>query len=143
MENDKFNVENVMHFIKEEIKRKEISVAEQYLASRYYKQRVEECKNKKDIIIFGAGDHGRSLCSMLQKEGINTVRGFCDNNIVKYGKIINGLYVFSLDYVMRNYPDAFFFITAAQYENEIMRQLSRAGVSADNMAIFIRAYSGL
>lgn len=138
-----FDVETAMESIREEIREKNITVSKQYFRTPYYERRIKECREKEDIIIFGSGRNGQILYSALQKEEINTIRGFCDNAKEKQGTFISNIPVYSVEDAFKRYPDAYFIVTVSGYENEIMRQLIKLDVSVDNIAIFIRGLSGL
>lgn len=138
-----FNVETVMESIREEIQEKDISLSKQYFITPYYLRRISEYRDKEDIIIFGSGKNGKLLYSMLQKEGIKTVRGFCDNAKEKQGTFISDIPVYSVEAVLDAYPNAYFIATVSGYENEIIRQLIKSDVSVDNISVFIKTLSGL
>ncbi len=138
-----FEVEAVMESIRKEIREKNITVPKQYFATPYYDRRISECREKEDIIIFGSGRNGQILYSALQKEAINTIKGFCDNAKEKQGTFVSDMFVYSVEDALKRYPNAYFIITVSGYENEIIRQLIKLGVSVDNIAIFIVKLSGL
>lgn len=138
-----FNVETVMDSIRAEIQEENIPLSKQYFITPYYLRRISEYRNKEDIIIFGSGNNGQLLYSMLKKEGIKTVRGFCDNAKEKQGTFISDMPVYSIEDALNIYPDAYFITTVSGYENEIIRQLIKSEVSVDNISVFIRTLSGL
>lgn len=138
-----FNVETVMESIRREIQEHDILVSKQYFTTPYYRRRISECREKDDIIIFGSGNNGKLLYMILQKERINTVKGFCDNAKEKQGTFIKEMPVYSVEDAFKRYPNAYFISTVSGYENEIIRQLIKLGVPVDNIAVFIRTLSGL
>lgn len=138
-----FDVETVMQSIRDEIQKKNITTSKQYFATPYYERRIRECREKKNIIIFGSGKNGQILYSALQQEGINTIKGFCDNAKEKQGTLVSDMPVYSVEEALKQFPDAYFIVTVSRYENEILRQLIKLKVSVDNIALFIMKYSGL
>lgn len=137
-----FDVKTVMQSIKNEIQERDSSISEKYLAKPYYERRIKECREKRDIVIFGSGINGQKLYHMLLKENIYTIRCFCDNSKEKQGKKIEDIYIYSAEETLEYYPCAYFLITASGYENEIIRQLIKLGVSMDNIAVFITKFCG-
>lgn len=132
-----------MQEIRKEIQENNISISRQYITTPYYERMIRACRDKEDIVIFGAGSYGHILYYMLQKEKINTVRCFCDNNKEKWNTKVKGLNIYSLEEVKMHYPNAHFFITVKGYEMDIIRQLVNTGISINNIDIFAMKYTGL
>lgn len=142
--NKNINVVEIMNSIKEDIKEQEISVADQYLATKYYVRRMNEYRQQEQLVIFGMGNYGTSLYYMLEKEGlIDKVKCFCDNNTKMQNSIYKGLQVLSPKEAVEKYPDAMFIITPMGYENEIIRQLSELDIDVQKISIFVYELTGL
>jgi FlaA1/EpsC-like NDP-sugar epimerase len=45
-------------------------------------------KSKDNIIIFGAGECGTSICAMLIKKDLNNIIAFSDNDKTKWGSCV-------------------------------------------------------
>lgn len=79
------------------------------------------------ICIFGAGTNGTTWTYELVTYLMNMkVDFYCDN--FKQGKLINGVPVYSLDYITKEYEDVLFIVSVANhYGNEIKNQLTQKG----------------
>lgn len=138
------NVVNIMNTIKEEIKEENISVADQNLATPYYKRRMLEYHEQKNLVIFGAGRFGKMLYRMLDMEGLSDkVACFCDNNPLMQNTTYKELCVVSPLEAYRKYPEAMFIITPRYFENEILRELVVIGLDVNKISIFVMAQTGL
>lgn len=134
------NVEAIMHQIKSEINESDAILSQKYLLSKYYERRIEECKEKKEIVIFGSGHYGKTVYNYLTREEITSVVCFCDNNKEQQGKKIFDLEILSLEEVCQMYPNAYYLVTPKGYENEILRQLISNNISIKNISIIIMDY---
>lgn len=87
---------------------------------------IEQLKAAKlPLIIFGAGPVGELLLHACRSFNLE-VAGFCDNNIHKKGRVINGLPVMYAPELLDQFPDAVFLIGVADIQ-DIVEQLSRMG----------------
>lgn len=104
----------------------------------YCMSRVNEYKSREQLIIFGAGTYGIKLCNFLFSCGCKEkIVAFCDNNVDKYGKEIEGVPILSAEDAKKKFPNATFIITPKGAENEIIRQLVHLGINIDNISVFI------
>ncbi len=140
---DSFDVLEVMDSIKREINDSCISIKDQYLANGYYERRMQEYRRQDELVIFGAGKFGRQLYHILNVENIHTVKCFCDNAADRWARKLDGLDILSLEQAVKQFPDAMYIITPRGYENEILRQLVDAGITAGHISIFITDLTGL
>lgn len=138
-----FAVEEVMRRIREEIKDKGMCIDELGYIRPYHSRMMERLKTYGELIIFGAGEYGKTTAEDLEKCGISTVRCICDNNKQLAGKEIRGHKVLSPEDAFEAYPDAGFIITPREYENEILAQLIHMGVKIENAVIFNLVTAGL
>lgn len=134
------NVEAIMHQIKSEINESDITLSQKHLLSKYYDRRIEECRNQKEIVIFGSGHYGKTLYNYLRQERITSVVCFCDNNKEQQGKKIFDLEILSLEQVCHMYPNAYYLVTPKGYENEILRQLILNNIPIEKISIIIMDY---
>lgn len=133
----KFCTEDVMASIKQQIKDQNIPVRKQYLASEYYERKMEEYRDKEEIVIFGTGNYGRDLYKMLKIENIRSVKCYCDNGIARQGEKMGDLDILSPQDAVERYPNAFYIITPKGYGDEILRQLVKMGVDAMHISVFV------
>ena len=82
---------------------------------------------EKDVVLFGAGDHGAVALRVLQERGV-AVRCFCDNSALKQGTVYLGLPVLAPKELKTVYPHAVVFI-ASLYLDPIAEQLDALGIS--------------
>ena len=88
-----------------------------------------EIKKAEELVIFGAGELGKSYLAMLVKNRFNNKIVFCDNNSVLFGKSILGSYeVISVDDAVRKFPTAFFLISNREFFWAAKGQLLRCGI---------------
>lgn len=78
-------------------------------------------KNKK-VIIFGAGPDGRMTCDILKKNKVPVYK-FCDNDIKKQGKMIDGIEVISLQDIWREQEEYFVVIASRRHAGNMLNQL--------------------
>lgn len=102
--------------------------AQKQSAEQKRQELYQRIKDYGSCIIFSAGSHGSNLQIMLKQYFNKNVSAFCDNSLEKNGKLINGVKIFSLREVMRNYPDAVYLVANKKYGMEICKQLSDSGV---------------
>lgn len=91
-------------------------------------------------ILFGAGPLGKYTLSNLRRIGIEPL-GFADNNSTLWGKIIEGLPVYSpMDAAVQFKEKAIFIITV--YTNQpVIKQLQKQGVKFTTFALLAWYYS--
>lgn len=133
----KFYTEDVMAFIKKQIKDENIPVREQYLASGYYERKMTEYRKWNEIVIFGSGNYGRDLYKMLKIEGIQSVKCFCDNGGARQGRELAGIDILSPQEAVERFPEAMYIITPRGYGDEILRQLVGMGVNVLQISVFV------
>ena len=97
---------------------------ELYIPDRM-RQWVKE-RNVDEIVIYGAGQFGRRDATMLKRWGGWKLRGFCDNH--KYGQIIDGFDIYSVEEAIERYPDAIFIIGSKIYHDEMQKDLLTRGL---------------
>lgn len=143
METD-FHIENIITELKQQAVSSGLSVADQYLATPYYKRRMKEFKNHENLVIAGSGTYGLRLFEMLEAEGIaSTVSCFCDNSRERHELKIRGRDVLSVEEAALRYPSAHYIITPRYYENELLQQLVNLEIAPGQISIFTFAYTGL
>lgn len=79
-------------------------------------------RGNKKIIIFGAGAEGRMTSEVLKKNGIEIYK-FCDNDVNKYGRKINGIEVISVQEVLYKEIDSFVIIASSVHGKDMLEQL--------------------
>jgi S-adenosylhomocysteine hydrolase len=139
---EKFNTEETVNKIKEEIKIKGYKVDELSFIPNYHKRVVDMVRENGQAVVFGLGRHGKSIAEDLKKAGVEVVC-FCDNNENRNGDIANGKVVMRPADAYEKYPEACFVVTPKGYENEILQQLTDIGVSVGNIILFDAELAGL
>ncbi|MCK5655197.1 MAG: FkbM family methyltransferase [Candidatus Aureabacteria bacterium] len=76
------------------------------------------------MIIFGASNAGRRLKKILEAKGLK-IDYFCDNDIKKYGKVIDGIKVFNPS-CLKNRPHI---VIASMWVKDIAVQLEEMGIT--------------
>lgn len=85
-------------------------------------------ENNNSWILFGAGDEGKKIASILKKT-LNKVYAFCDNDESKVGTFIGDKTVISFDEMCKIYREHKIVISVSQmYEEELIKQLHNAGI---------------
>jgi len=80
---------------------------------------IDEIKDSQlPVIIFGAGAAGQVLLQAAQDKDID-VNCFCDDNIGKKGKIVQGIKIYHTSEIKDMYPDANILISAADIHDMI------------------------
>jgi FkbM family methyltransferase len=94
-----------------------------------------ECKNSdKGIILFGVGIYGQIALQYFRRNDIN-VLCYCDNDINKQGKVINGIPVISLN-ELNNFNYTSVVITARHCVKEISEQLNKLHINNFSFDIY-------
>lgn len=137
------NVKDIMEEIYRNIDKKNMSIAELYDGNNYYIRRMEEIKKYDDVVIVGAGHHGKVILKMvlLEKSGMNIT--LCDNNPNMGNIFVRGHKVCSVEKAVQTHPNAFFVITPDRFETELFRQLYDLGVKPDHMSVFCLVFAGI
>lgn len=82
---------------------------------------MESIKKHNEIIVFGAGESGSYLVSILRLYGVEP-SCYCDNAVSKQGRDKDGLKIFSLEEALKRHPTACFCI-ASLWADEIKQQI--------------------
>lgn len=83
---------------------------------------------EKEIILFGAGFYGSMIVDYFNNRGYK-VRYFCDNDVKKQGKDINGIYCLAPE-ELQNHRDAIVFISARHKVQVVLSQLEKLGIES-------------
>lgn len=95
---------------------------------------VKAREKDSPIILFGAGEGGLKMKTLLESEGV-TVSFFTDNASNKWGAVASGVPILSPREAL-SVPDAFFVISASD-EERISRQLRISGVRAIEDCLYV------
>lgn len=87
-----------------------------------------------DVVIFGCGRRGRSLCRLLRLFGVNVIC-FCDNSVDGVEKLLDGIRVISPKRAVSECTNAFFATANAKAYLEMQQQLIRMGISESRIII--------
>lgn len=101
-----------------------------------YTNFINNIKAKEKIIIVCCGDKGKNLYCLLRKNGCNNIIAVCDNQIGKWETNFFDKIIKPVDFVCKNYSDAFFVIANDNYHNELKRQLLKLGIRNEFIKIF-------
>lgn len=140
---EQFAVEEVMNRIRREIRDKGLRVDELSYISPYHNRMMKRLKLCSELVIFGAGEYGKTTLEDLERYGISTVKCVCDNDKHAAGREMRGYKVLSPEEALETYPNACFVITPMGYENEILIQLVHMGVKIENAVVFNLRITGL
>lgn len=80
-------------------------------------------KDKRTIILFGAGKIGLVNLKYFRKYEISNELIFCDNDPKRQGTLINGIPVISFYELINKYKNSYIVITSQEYHEEILLQL--------------------
>jgi len=97
-----------------------------------YREKVIE--NKISVVLFGAGDAGKSLLALLNSHGVNPIC-FCDNKVVNKHDCISGLPVISFSTLEKEHKNSIILICTSSYVEEISQQLFENNFSKRNVII--------
>lgn len=92
----------------------------------------EELKSNQEIILFGCGHDGRQACTLLMWGGYK-ISYYCDN--YRYGKVIDGRQVLSVDEVVKEHGNALVIIASSKYGEEMYIQLVKNGFYYQNILL--------
>ena len=99
------------------------------------KSKIQDLAKYKDVIIFGAGETGAYLLSILKQYNINPIC-FCDNYKGKQGTEKENLIVYSPEDAVKKYPNACICI-GSLWADEIKRQIQISFPSFNNKIFII------
>ena len=99
------------------------------------KNLFQRISNYPHCVIFSAGSHGCNLQVMLRQDFQINIVAFCDNDMLKYGKKINGVKVLSLEKTVELFPDCIYLVANKKYSSEIQKQLEFAGIKQESIII--------
>ena len=93
---------------------------------------LDYLRNKKELIIFGAGSYGSNLSYFLKENSIGIV-AYADNDASKWDNIQNGVYIKSPKQCMREFPEATYLIANKNHGTEIRSDLIKQGIAENNI----------
>lgn len=95
---------------------------------------LDEFFDKKDIILFGAGNSGDYVYRLLNDYGYgDRVIAYSDNDKSKQGKTKNGLMIYSVEKICDDHHNAIILIASSKYGLEIYSSLLRMGIKRENI----------
>jgi len=118
---------------KEEFERK-LSNQKQDIEKKQ-KALFQRIRNYPYCVIFSAGSHGCNLQVMLKQNFQIDITAFCDNDMSKHGRGINGVKILSPEEVEEMFPNSLYLIANKKYSAEIRQQLECAGIKNDRIMI--------
>ncbi len=89
---------------------------------------------RKQVVIFTAGEIGQSVCAFLLKNNWEGEMVFCDNNEGIQGKKVMGLEVYSPANAIEKYPKAVYIVNPVFF-NELYFDLTAKGISPDHILL--------
>lgn len=119
------------------IVRKKAEKIENPFTNVYLQKFLKSVKDYKEIVIVGAGTYGELLYQILQKEKVERVVCFADNNKKNQKKRISGKEVLSVDAAVSQYPSAVFIVTPKLYFMELIRQLVDLKIDLGQIECFL------
>ena len=90
-----------------------------------YKENEYMLKNEKNIILFGAGKFGLEA---MERYGKERIAYFCDNNVDKHGKFIEGIEVISSDRMYQLYKENYYIVITPKENIALCEQLKKHGI---------------
>ncbi len=109
------------------------TVGEQYRQKEKYfkdcsRKIAELLGSKREVVVFGAGDYGKSLAAYSEGQNRKNIRAVCDNDESKQGSSLSGIKIISLEQGVREYPDAEYIIANRNDAQEMRKQLNSKGI---------------
>ncbi|MCI8724716.1 MAG: glycosyltransferase [Hungatella sp.] len=92
---------------------------------------LDLCQHKK-LVIFGAGQWGRKILSVLLQNK-SDVQGVCDNSVILQGTVESGFEIMTAEYAIKKFPNACFLIANRKNRDEMKKQLIKNGVEERNI----------
>lgn len=92
-------------------------------------------KNYPYCVIFSAGSHGSNLQIMLKVNFDRNINGFCDNDIAKQGRTINGVKILSPNAAEQKFSGAVYLVANKKYGGQIRQQLMQMGVQENRIIL--------
>jgi hypothetical protein len=89
----------------------------------YTEKLAEKIKSGQQIIIYGAGMEGESIVYELQHSYNIKPVCICDGDAKKWGKILIGISIISIQEALKAYPDAKIFIASSLHKYQIIGYL--------------------
>ena len=99
------------------------SLLEQYKGIKISNQLMQ-----RNIVIFGAGNAGRTLFNRLRSLGINVIY-FCDNDQQKWGKTLESILIINTDDLLKINRESYYLCIASDWAKDIAVQLKTAGIN--------------
>ncbi len=86
------------------------------------------------IIVFGAGQKGKAVVSKCVRKWHSKIVCFCDNDINKHGKTVEGIPIYGLPEAHRLFPDSLYVIAVVDSKSQAeIRALLKAYVPDDHI----------
>ncbi|SDB28942.1 Glycosyl transferase family 2 [Pseudobutyrivibrio sp. YE44] len=105
------------------------------LAKDNYLKSIIKNMRGKSVIIFGAGVFGTRICAVLEQFEDIKIIAFCDNKAHE-NQLIRGKDVYTPDYAINKYGDAYYLIANQKYYLDCMRQLMDLGVDKSHISYY-------
>lgn len=97
---------------------------------------LKRCLNEKILIIVGYSSVGIEVLSCLKRCGIKSRLYFCDNSKEKQRLSDDSITIFSVEELVRNYPEALWINTSQYRYLEINAQLNELGISEERILVY-------
>lgn len=105
------------------------------LDAKYMQEYLENINKHEKILIFGAGMRGRALFSLLKRNGINGIVGFCDNN-KRLCSDKKSSRIYSVEETIKYYPDAYYIVANNVEKKNMILQLLDLHVKEENIGVY-------
>lgn len=97
---------------------------------------IKEVVNDRRVVIWGTGEYGKNVLKIFKDNGfVENLISFCDNNESKWNTEIDGLKVYSYEYIKENFKDIILFFICSWWWREIENQLINLGEKKENIYI--------
>lgn len=136
-----FDVETVMHQLRENIKKNGDDKKQLSYDKGYYAKKIDSIIKEKEVVIFGCGVYGKLLYDEMKSKGANNIKCFCDNNRNIVGTAYKKCEVKLPEEAVKCYSDACYVITPLDYESEILIQLVSLGIDIKRVYMVNMLYS--
>lgn len=103
-----------------------------------WKNIVEKCHTKENVIVFGYSNIGKSVVDMLYINGVKHVRAICDNNTEKRGEYYRNIPIKGIEDVLKQGNNYHIVITSQNYSKEIKAQLLALGVESEDISVYVK-----
>lgn len=103
-----------------------------------WKNIIERCQEKENVIVFGYSNIGKSVVDMLHINGIQHVSAICDNDREKCGECYGNIPVKGIEEALEQVNNYQIVITSQNYSKEMKAQLLSLGIDSEDISVYVK-----